>query len=139
MTKMNKKNQVFASSEILGATLTANMSKSDISAFRKDPSSFIASSLNVDTGVVSLSMVENSADTINLALPYYSSLDSLSAELLEDGDVSSVSGGEVIIAIVTAITATAVGAVSALAVGGAIAIAADVQADEGLNLDGSEK
>ncbi len=135
---MNNKPQVFATNEILGATLMANMSQSDVLSFGRDPRSFIASSLNVDTGDISLQTVENSAGMINLALPYYSVLDSMSADFLDESDVGSVSGGEIIAAIIaTAIAVTATTA--AVAVGGALGGAAITQATYDKKLDGSSK
>ncbi len=129
----NNKPQVFASNEILGATLTAKMSKSDVQAFGKDPRSFLASSLDVDTGAVSLHMVENNVDTVNLALPYYSQLGSISASSLQEFDMGSVSGGEIIISL--SIIGVSLGTTAGFITAGV----AGVHAAGGKNLDGSDK
>ncbi len=161
MTDMNKEGaQIFASSEIMGAALTANMSKSDMLSFTKDPKSFISSSLDTDTGDISLLVVENDSGTINLALPYYSMLERISAEAVNELDMDVVSGGEILISIfaigglaaVAAATAAASG-VGAMVVGGvvggavgaavvtgvAVAGAAGYKSSKGENLDGSSK
>ncbi len=129
----NNKPQVFASNEILGATLTAKMSKSEIQAFSKDPKSFISASLDADTRDVSFSMVENSADSINLALPYYSQLDSISASSLQEHDIDSVSGGEIVISL------TIIGVGLATTAGAVAAGVAGVQASIGKKIDNSDK
>ncbi len=128
-----KNNKVVATNEILGATLTANMSKSDILSFEKDPRSFIASSLKADTGDVSLSMVENSDGLVNLALPYYSQLDGTSARVLSDDAIDSVSGGELLISLTT--LAIGAGVCSVAGVGGV----AGLNALDGRDLDGNYK
>ncbi len=134
----NETKQVFASNEILGAALTAKMSQSEVAAFEKDPRSFIASSLDFDTGDISLRTVENSAGMVNLVLPYYSVLDSISAESLGEADISSISGGEIIgVIIATAIGATVL---TGLTLGGAgVATATILQGKQGQRLDGSPK
>ncbi len=128
---MNEKPQVFASNELMGATLTANLSKSDVRAFRADPKSFIYSALDADVGDISLSVVENGVDTINLALPYYADLERHSAEVMKDSDIANISGGEVIVLFF--LISTAVG-VSAL-----VGAGAGVEAANGRYLDGSPK
>ncbi len=136
MTDINNKGpQVFASSEILGATLTARMNKSDRVAFESDPRSFIASSLNADIGDVSVLVVENGSGLINLALPYYSYVDKMSATMLNEDHVSDVSGGEIVIAIALLLTTTTVG----LAVASSVTTAAIVEGKKGKRLDGSNK
>ncbi len=150
----NEGPQLFAANELMGATLTANMSKSDRVAFASNSKSFISSSLNLDTGDISVSVVENDSATLHLALPYYADLERLSAEVLKDADIDDVAGGEIIISIGVAIgslaavsAAVAAGAAAtaggvAVAVAGAGLVAGGVaaaQAAEGKNLDGSKK
>ncbi len=96
---MNKNGELFVSNELLGATLTVRMSESDVASFAKDPKSFIASSLNFDTGDVSVLMVENDFGTVNLVLPYYADLERISAESVMDGDIGDIAGGEILISI----------------------------------------
>ncbi len=120
----NKAPQIAASSEIMGAALTAGMSGTEILAFGADPKSFIASSLSVDTGDVTLSVVENGVDTINLALPYYSALDQLAMEAVTESDLDGVSGGEIIISLIIVGAVATVGVVSAT-----IAVAAKYYVD----------
>ncbi len=170
MTDMTKEGaQIFASSEIMGAALTANMSKSDSLTFSADPKSFIHSSLDVDMGVISVLVVENDSGTINLTLPYYSSLETMSIGAVNELDMDGISGGEILIsifaiggAIAAAATAGALGVTGLLTTGVGIAVvaggaiaggvvgagaiagigvgaAAGHKAGSGENLDGSSK
>ncbi len=113
----NERLQLFAVNELLCPILTHIMSNSDVLAFASDPGSFIGSSLNIDTGDVSLLVVENDSATINLALPYYSDLEQISAEAVNELDMDDISGGEILISIF-AIS----GAVAACAVAGSIGV-----------------
>ncbi len=161
----NESPQLFAANELMGAALTANMSKTDTLAFASDPKSFIASYLKFDAGDVSISVVENGADTLNLALPYYSALENISTEALKDADIGDVAGGEIIITlgiIGGAVAGGTLGVIvgagltvgAGIAIGGAVAggvagvgaavgigvgVAAGQKAGEGKNLDGSSK
>ncbi len=138
----NEGPQLFAANEIMGAALTAKMSKSDILSFEQDPRSFIASSLNFDTGDISVSVVENDSATLNLALPYYSDLERLSAEVLKDADIDDVSGGELLITIGLLVAASFAGVVATgatiVGVGAGIGAAAGAAGD-GSDSDGSGK
>ncbi len=130
----NESPQVFVSNEILGAILTAGLSKSEVLYFGSDPKSFIYSALDADIGAISLSVVENGVDTINLALPYYADLERHSAEVVKDSDIADISGGEIIITVILVMTGVAT------VVGTTVGVAAVVHADKtGKNLDGSPK
>ncbi len=127
----NKRAQISSSNEIMGAALTAKMSKSDILSFEQDPRSFIASSLNIDTGDISLSVVENDSGTLHLVLPYYSDLERISANAVRDGEIGKISGGEILITIGTVIAATAAATVAIVGVGAGVGV--------GTAGDGSDK
>ncbi len=151
----NESPQLFAANEIMGAALTVNMSKTDTLAFASDPKSFISSSLNLDTGDISVSVVENDSATLHLALPYYTDLERLSAGVLKDADIDDVAGGEIIISILAiagaigggvaaaAITGTALSFGTAAVVTGAIigtgvGVAAGVGAVAGIGVGGAQ-
>ncbi len=162
---MSAKRDVFASTEIVGALLTRNMNSAEALSFEDDAISYVSSSLNVDVRNVSLSVVRNEGDSVNLILPYYSAIDNFSAQVMDEVDMDSVAGGEIIISLAifggviggtaiaavasvgvaaaTAITVTAgvaAGAVAAGAVAGAVVGGvAGYKGAKGENLDGSSK
>ncbi len=135
MTDTNERIQILGTNEVLGALLTKNMNNAEVVSFSQDPAAFIYSRLNVDASATTLSVVENGFDTIHLALPYYDSLSSMSAEQLSEGSMDSISGGEVIIAVILGISA--VGAITLAGSVGAAAAVKGIIDDE--HLDGSSK
>ncbi len=133
----NKENKLFASAEIMGALLTEKLSSADVASFASDPSSFIYSSLSADVGDISLSVVENDIGVIHLALPYYSEIESHSANILTDGDVDDVSGGELLISLLIGTIACAATGVAVTSV--AVAAAGGAYASQGKDIDGEPK
>lgn len=148
---MSNSKQVFASTEIVGDYLLSGLSSNEINNFKADPQSFILANTNQDFSNVSISVVENSANEINLVLPYYAAFDTSEAQAIRDSALDSVSGGEivgVVMAIVAGV-ATAVG-IGVAVVGGAllagggaagivVGAATAIQGSQGRNLDGSKK
>ena len=118
--------------EIGASMLSKNVTGEQSVAFKANPADFLKSNYDISTSA-EVKTVENSNDTINLTLPYYSNLDTASAGPMTDGDMDSVAGGEIFISLVVLGTGAAV--VAGITTG---AMASEA-AKKGENLDGSAK
>ena len=116
-----------------GATLLSkNATDSQFAELKANPADFVKSNYDVDLGA-EMQTVENSSDTINLTLPYYSQLDKATADATSDDKLDSVSGGEIVISL---------GVILSGAVfwgGSAAGIVAAEKAGRGENIDGTKK
>ena len=154
---MNKNIKLAPTIEISSALLTPLLTQADLQSLNQNPTEFLQSKLNLDASKVKVQTAFNNADEINLALPYYSGLENLQAEMLKDNSLDDISGGEIIIALGVTVGATigwgfgfsltsaAIGGIiGGTLAGGAAAIvgattAAAVQAADDKNIDGSDK
>ncbi len=114
----NEFGKLFASNELMGAILTKDMSIFDIDIFQRDPRSFLSSVSNTDIGDIGLSVIENDFGTVNLVLPYYSELDKVTAQYVNELSLGAVSGGEIIISILAVVGAIG-GSIAAASITGA--------------------
>lgn len=148
---IDTKKQMFASNEVMGAVLTKDLNSGDARAFGADPKGFIYSATNIDIGAGEFSVVENSGNTINLALPYYSVVEQFSAQVLDESGLDDVSGGEILISLfiaagigagvgagIAAGVATSTLAIVGGVVGGAIGVATTVAVGTGIAIAANE-
>ncbi len=84
--------------EFVGAVLVPAVSKGEIENFTNDPKSFMKSNYDVNLET-DINFVENSGSEINLALPYYSQVDEISAQALSNEEMIDITGGEILISI----------------------------------------
>ncbi len=84
--------------ELVGAVLVPTVSKEEVSTFASDPKSFMKSNFDVNLEM-DVNFVENSASEINLALPFYSQVDEISAEALSNEEMTEITGGEILISL----------------------------------------
>ena len=140
---MNSTN-LFASTEIIGALATRKMTDSQVESFAADPNAMIAATANVDISDIKINVIENSSSDIHLALPYYSEVEIMQAEMIKDERLANIAGGEILISIgviagtiigsalgtglaASAIGATVGGAIGGIAVAGIAASVAGVE------------
>ncbi len=154
---MNK-TQIAPFNEIIACVILQNLDNDNFHAFAKNPRAFIFTHINCDIGdSMKLHTVENNADEVHLALPYYSEMAELNAKILTDCQLNEITGGEIVIglaiaggyALATSIgfgltASTAIGFASGLTVGVtlatvAVGTAAVVLNDRGKTLLGKEK
>ncbi len=122
-----------ATTEITTAILSDNLPHEDQEAIAKNPRNYIYSSYSLDMGEnVDLIVAKNDDKTVNLALPYYSSIKGSNSEPISEETLAAVAGGEVIIAVVIA-SCVGVGTVAA------VGINAIDKYQQGKNFDGSPK
>ena len=116
----------------LGATLISeNVTDAESAAFIANPADFLKSNYDIDTSV-EVKVLENNPDTINLALPYYSVLESASTTAITDSELDSVAGGEVVFSLCVLAGAAAFGGLATGAIAGE-------NARYGRHIDGSHK
>ncbi len=85
---------LFSTLEILGAMETKSLSTEQKAHFKKDAKSFLLAEVNIALDdATSVHVVDNSADEVNLVLPYYEALQH-QVETLSDDDLDEVAGGE---------------------------------------------
>ncbi len=114
----NKNNKLLALNEIVGAYILPQFSDEEIQAFREDSVGFLNSQLGTDFDD-GIAVVENTADEVHLALPYYSTLEQTTATALSDDDLDEIVGGEILISIFVACGfAAGVGVAAAASIGG---------------------
>ncbi len=142
--------------EISSAILTDSLTQKDASQLLQNPKDFVCAKLNADTAGVDITVATNNNNEVHLALPYYSGIEQAKAQVLKDGSLDDISGGELLITlgavgglligqIAGTVTLTALGGI----IGGAIGAAAlagviggtttAIRAKKGQNVDGSPK
>ena len=154
---MNKNIKLAPTIEISSALLTPLLTEADLQNINQNPKTFLQSKLNLNAEKVEVQIAFNNANEVNLALPYYSGLENLQAEMLKDQNLDDITGGEIIIALGITVGATvgwglgfsltsaAIGGVIGGALAGTAAVivgattAAAVQAADDKNIDGSDK
>lgn len=92
-------NKICASTEIAGVVLTNELPTEQLDNFASDPHSVIACYLDLDFANIAIHVVENSAEEIHIALPYYDKIEAIRSEVLADTSMNDVAGGEVITAL----------------------------------------
>ncbi len=93
---MSEQQQLFASTEIVGALASNIMDAEQAKAFSADPKAVFASEANIDTSAIEINVVQNSGKDINLILPFYTQVDEFQAELVKDEKLADIAGGEII-------------------------------------------
>ncbi len=109
---------LFPTNEIVGSMLTPHVSNEALNKFKANPKDAFMSIANIDADIVenlSIDFCENTSDTFNIVLPYYSAVEDISAYSLSDDETKEIVGGEVLATIAFCI----LGALSAI--GGAAA------------------
>lgn len=158
----NNSNKLVALNEVFGAYATHQLSNEGVNLLKADANNFIKSNFDIDIDG-DISIIENSENEINLALPFYSGVEDIKAMALKDKNLDNISGGEILITVFAAIGVAAgvasgvaiAGAASGLGIGLGIAggiaggvvgaavvgvgINAAVQHSNGNNFDGSKK
>ena len=87
----------FASTELVGALFSNNLSEDQANQFLADTKSLAVSNLNIDASNVEIHAVKNTADELHLTLPYYSLLDIIRVKELDENALEAVSGGEILV------------------------------------------
>ncbi len=147
--------------EITGAILAPQLSQEDVKAISADAAGFIKAKADLDI-TSDIKIVENSGNDIHLALPYYSTIETMQSEMVQDENMDGVAGGEILISIFAgigvaigvgagvaagagvttgvalAVTGGIIGGITGAAVAGT-ATAAIYQGKHGKNIDGSKK
>ena len=111
-------NKLALTPEIGATLLSKTVTDSQSATLKSNPVDFVKSNYDIDV-TSEVKVIENSADTINIVLPYYSGLETASANAVTDSKMDSVAGGEVIFSVI--VCASILGA-SSVAIGG-VAIA----------------
>lgn len=94
--------------EIIGAITDHKLSKEQAMKFKNDPNSFLAEMNLKPNADMQVQAIENSANEIHLALPFYEGVEESSAIKLSDENVEGVSGGEIIVNAILAVSVLAV-------------------------------
>lgn len=145
---MTETPELFPSTEIVGAILTHQSNSHELNDFANDPHSMLASNFNLDFSNIEFNIVNNTANDVNLGLPFYTEVETIQAELLKDERLQNISGGEIIIALILmggtlagiAATGTWVGgAVGAAIAGGIAGGVAAVAIGTGLGINAKNK
>lgn len=153
---MNQKITIAPVLEISSAILTNNLSSEEAEQLLASPKSFIYSKLDVDVQDLDILVAENNHDEVHLALPYYSQIEVVHAQLLKDNHLIDVSGGELLVSLgvfagvmignISGTLSTFLvggiigGAIGAIALTGVVAgTTAGIRAKKNQNIDGTEK
>ena len=137
--------KLFLTTELASACFTHEMMTAQRIELMNKPQQFIRENTGVEINpCVSMQVRINNIKEVHLPLPYYSNMDSPSAQALEDDDLENIVGGEIIAVLIATIGAagiagavaggalagtagaTTVGIVAAAAVGGAVGTAVGV-------------
>lgn len=119
-------NSIFFTNEIGTAFLSE---RADIDSLRSNAGDYIFALYNIDVSSFDLHVVENSLDSINLVLPYYSLLDNADNIAVADSSLDDVSGGE--IGITIALIVGGLGLLTAGAAATAAGVAATLGPEKG--------
>ena len=143
--------------EISSVVLIDTLTKTDTAEFLGNPKNFIASKLHVNTDDVDILVAENNNEEVHLALPYYSYIETVQAEMLKDTCLENITGGEILITasafggfLIAGVFSSGYGvSVAGAVIGGALGVAtlaaiaagavAGVRSRDGENIDGSKK
>lgn len=123
-----KEVKLFPSTELMGAIAINSLTSKQIERFAEDPYAAVALT-GADLSDLSIVAVENTAEVIHLALPYYEALDGTSAQAVSDDDLDAIVGGEIIITLsivgtglaLTALSVGFKGVAAGMAVAGVVA------------------
>ncbi len=118
---------LFASTEIIGALTTNNLSAEDAKTFAADPQAAIAA-MGVDVSHIDVKVAQNSENDVSIVLPYYTQVEVFQSEMLKDEKLNNVAGGEIIIslAIIGGVAIGSTVAVSAGIAGTGVVVAAAI-------------
>ena len=89
---------LFPANEIVGALGVSELTAGQAKAFAANPNQAIAS-LGVDAMGVDFKVVENAGNDVHIALPFYSEIDEMNAEVMKDERLANIAGGEILISI----------------------------------------
>lgn len=114
-----------ATTELVGSVVLNALDSATAAQLRADPKNTIYTKANIEIAdSLAVHVVQNTNNDVALILPYYESLEMVSADPISDSDIEGVAGGEILISIIAAMVAGGViGAVSAGVTGGTVGIA----------------
>ncbi len=120
----DKKIKLNPALEILGAIGTEKLSTQQVTDFKDDAKRFLHAEANINLNDdFDVNIVDNSANEVNLILPFYDALHFEAAQMT-DAELQDVSGGEVAIGVI------AVGGTIATILATIIGIAVDKQVNQ---------
>lgn len=127
--------QIHLTNEIASSYLSDYLLESEYDSLLNHPENYLKSQFDLDINA-EITIVQNQPNLINLALPYYSGLEDISAEAVSPHQMESVAGGEIVGYVIFGVGVS----VLAIAVTASLTTAFAVRnAQAGKNLDGSPK
>ncbi len=94
---MNTKT-IFPTTEVMTSFLSSACENDEAlkNAMKADPANTLLAIANLNLGDINMHIVENSADQVNISLPYYDQIEKIKSEILPDATIAEVSAGEIL-------------------------------------------
>ncbi len=94
---MNNKT-IYPTTEIMTSFLSTECKNNESlnNNIKANPAEAILALTNLDMGDIDVHIVENNDNEVNIALPYYEQIESLTAEILSDANIGDISAGEIL-------------------------------------------